>query len=252
MEQGGKEEETPSEPVISAKNDTDVKIKKKPRVLEDSPDEECSEPTKMASEQQDDAGKAVKEQEAKARQQLMDFLTKHNIDPKLADDFQVHIRKSKAKSKNVEVGSPGGVAYTYSVSFSGPDGSILASKSDVLSAIQDRINRRHSSSSRPSLGTRVFCSREDAYENAKYRLDEKLNSSEETFPMKISENVEVLSLGNIDLREGFHSSVQLYPVGYRCKKVITGLTYFKGFPSQTIICEIVESDGFPEFRIVIP
>ncbi|RYH11971.1 hypothetical protein EON65_38365 [archaeon] len=252
MEQDAMEEDTPTEPAFSAINETDVKIKKKPRVMEDSPDEDDSEPVKLATEHLDDAGKAMKEQEIKARQHLTDFLTKHNIDPKLADDYQVHVRKSKAKNRNTEHGSPGGVTYTYAVTYIGTDGSILASKSDVLSAIQDRIRRRQSTSSRPSLGTRNFCTRDEAYEKAKHRLDEKLNSAEETFPMKITDTIEVHSLGNIDLREGFHSGVQLYPVGYRCKKVITGLSFYKGFPSQTIVCEIVESDGFPEFRIVIP
>ncbi len=228
-----------------------TKIKKKAIVAEDDIDDTRS--LSQEASNYDVSSDVIKAQEVKARQDLIDFLIRKSIDPKAADDYHIHVKQNRQKSRRYELVSPGGSSFTYSFTYSGPDSSILASKSDVLSHIQERKSRQASKGSRASNGGQnQFVPRDEAYETALQRLADKIHHLEEPFPMRITSNLEVLSLGAIDCRPGFHTPVQIYPIGYKCKQVISGLSYYKGFPTQNIICEINENEGYPEFRIMLP
>lgn len=223
-----------------------MKIKKKARV--DDEDSSYSDENDGYVEQPHSHGynEDLQLHEAKARKDLTDFLIKKGIDPAAADDYNIHVRLSKSKARRSD-GTSGGPGFT--VTYTGPDGSHLMSRSDVLSAIQDRSHRRHShSSTRISLGTKVVVPRSQAIENAKSRYHQFIEEHE--LPTTIN-GIKIHNLGSIDTRSGFYSPVYLYPVGYRCEQTVSGTSFHKGLTSQKITCEIGETDGFPEFRIFV-
>ena len=64
-------------------------------------------------------------------------------------------------------------------------------------------------------------------------------------------HITLLQLGRVDLRSGFHSPVQIFPIGYKCEQIVNGTTIYKGPMSQKIVCEIEDLDGYPQFRITV-
>lgn len=224
-----------------------AKIKKKAPVTEEEADDDEVPTLSQEASQDIMTAETIRQQEHKARRELVDFLVRKGVDPHAADEYQIHIRQSKVKARRYDASSPPGPAFTYSVTYSGPEGSILMSKSDVLSTISDRKSRHSASQLKASNGKGVP-SRTAAYENARQHLADK---TEDGFPLQ-AEKILIHTLGEIDPRSGFHSSVQIYPVGYRAEQVVHGTTYYKGTTSQKIICEIGDLDGYPEFRIIIP
>eukprot|EP00981_Chlorochromonas_danica_P010092 scaffold3044_cov176-Ochromonas_danica.AAC.10 len=156
----------------------------------------------------------IRQQESKARKDLIDFLTRKGVDAKAAEDYQIHVRQNKMKSRRHSYGGRG--------SLGGGGG---------------------------AAGSGGFVSREDAYERAHQHLLER--TAEDSFPLVVGDII-VHNLGQIDSRSGFHSAIQIYPVGYRCEQSVQGTTYYKGTTTQKIICEIGDLDGYPEFRIIVP
>lgn len=271
------EEQAAAAPTVTASlpgsSDHVAKIKKRAPVEEEEPfegeeeeeGEVASPPAPISSPDHAENSHInnIRQQESKARKDLIDFLTRKGVDAKAAEDYQIHVRQNKMKSRRSEGSSNNNASsFSYSFTYSGPDGSILTSKSDVLAAIQDRRSRLSSSSSRHSYGGRGslgggggaaggggFASREEAYEHAHQRLLER--TAEDSFPLVVGDII-VHNLGQIDSRSGFHSAIQIYPVGYRCEQSVQGTTYYKGTTTQKIICEIGDLDGYPEFRIIVP
>lgn len=193
---------------------------------------------------------SMKELESKAKRDLINFLESKHIDPKYADVYQVHIRLQK-KRKSISGSSdhsrksdgPG-----YSVTYSSPDGSILTSRGDVLAAIQESKKRTSLSQTKHGvLASGAYAQkRSDAYAQAKQNLHDVLTQ----LPADI-DGITVHSFGHLDPRSGFETSVQLYPVGYKCEQVVSCVNFFKGPSEHKVVCEIGELDGYPEFRITV-
>lgn len=192
---------------------------------------------------------SMRELEAKAKRELIQFLENKQIDPKHAEVYQIHIRLQKKRNSSSggdhgrKSDGPG-----YSVTYSSPDGSILTSKTDVLNAISESKKRSSISQSKSNAmaGGNYASKRSDAHAQAKTALRE----AQAQLPMEI-DGITVHSFGTLDTRSGFETLVQLYPVGYKCEQTITGMNFFKGAVKQRVVCEVGELDGFPEFRITI-
>jgi hypothetical protein len=176
--------------------------------------------------------KSIKEYEKEAKADLISFLQKKSLDASWAEFYSLNIRPSKQRKDVLRKSlGPG-----YSVTYTNPEGGFLASKTDVLSDIQDRMIRK---SQKSSVGLRA-----KAHEEGKQRMKEL------DLP-RWFDNIFLLEVGKIDTRSGFHSAIHLYPIGYKCEQSVTGLTVHKGVTEQDIVCEIAELDGFPEFRITV-
>lgn len=179
------------------------------------------------------SNKSFKEYEKEAKADLISFLTKKSLDSSWAEFYTINIRAGKQRKDNGrKSGGPG-----YSVTYANPEGSFLASKSDVLSDIQERMIRKSNKATGGSV-------RSKAYEDGKHRLRDL------DLP-KWYDNIFLLDLGHVDNRSGFFSPVNIYPIGYKCEQSVTGVTVHKGVTEQDVICEIGELDGFPEFRITV-
>eukprot|EP01033_Poteriospumella_lacustris_P001523 gene1523-1100_t len=95
------------------------------------------------------------------------------------------------------------------------------------------------------LSTDFSSMRVEAHEDAQRQL-------ESLQPPRQFGNIKVLSWGEIDTRSGFHSAIQLWPVGYRCEQVVEGFT-LNGIKKQDIICQVGINDaGLPQFHIYNP
>ena len=91
--------------------------------------------------------------------------------------------------------------------------------------------------------------RTDAYELAKRTYFDGTASSVE-FP-RAMDGITVLCPGRVDLRMGFHSLVQIYPVGYLCEQTVSCSSITRGTFSELVECEVGDRDGYPEFRITV-
>jgi hypothetical protein len=209
---------------------------------DESPDEGGSPPFSPPS---------MKELEGKAKRDLINFLESKHIDPKYADVYQVHIRLQK-KRKSLPGSStdhsrksdgPG-----YSVTYSSPDGSILTSRGDVLAAIQESKKRTSLSQSKFGAlpGGTYAHKRSDAHVQAKQNLHDALTQ----LPVDI-DGITVYSFGHLDPRSGFETSVQLYPIGYKCEQTVSCVSLYKGPTEYRVVCEVGELEGYPEFRITV-
>lgn len=221
----------------SSSNDVLSKPIKRREVLEEEQGEERDERTN--AEDSDvyanfSPNRNVKDFEREARNDLISFLQKKSLDASWADYYSINVRPQK-KRKDPNRKSEG---LGYSVTYTNPEGTFLASKGDVLSDIQDRMKK---SSLRNALGSSA---RTAAFEEAGHKVKNLI------LPFWL-DNIYLLELGKIDTRSGFHSSVYIYPIGYKCEQTVIGTTLHKGVTEQDIICEIGDLDGFPEFRITV-
>lgn len=189
----------------------------------------------------DKPSEPTKEQIAKweeeAKREISDFLSKKGIDGSAIDEYQIivkpsrpRIRKSTDQPRKSEL--PG-----YNVQYVAPDGNYLTSKGDLLSDISDRLKRHLLKSSTASDGKHAL--RNNLFGEAKEKV------SQLQLPSTI-DNIKLVKLGKINSDENFHTSTQIYPVGYKCEQQIT-----RGNMKHSIICEINESNNnIPEFCIL--
>lgn len=191
---------------------------------------------------------SMREMEGKAKRELIQFLENKQIDPKYAEVYQIHIRLQKKRNSSSGDHGRKSDGPGYSVTYSSPDGSILTSKTDVLNAISESKKRTSISQSKSGAvsGVHYARNRSDAHAQAKSAFQEVLP----TLPVDI-DGITVLNFGRLDVRSGFETLVQLYPVGYKCEQTITGMNFFKGAVKQRVVCEVGEIDGYPEFRITV-
>lgn len=237
-----------------------------------------------AHTQQGSSSMNVKELEVQARRDLQQFLSSKHIDPRASDGYSVHIRMQPRKrtidgymrsgnsSTNASAASSG-----YSVTYSAPDGSILTSKADILNSILEALKRRSQLSQAQGRSSAVAgehhllsplsdtrygvttalaaqLTRTDAYELARktYHFDDTASASGAgvVFP-RTMDGITVRSPGRVDLRMGFHSLVQIYPVGYLCEQTVSCSSITRGAFRELIECEVGDRDGYPEFRITV-
>lgn len=117
---------------------------------------------KYDEDEGDDTGQVQQiSSEVKARNDLIAFLSTKKIENKTAEGYEVHLRRFKRAN---EVG--------YSVSYSAPDGSILASKNDVLGSIQEteKRQRRKFQSGSPMGMSSSSNLRKETYQNTKLSI----------------------------------------------------------------------------------
>ena len=232
--------------------------------------------------QQGSSSMNVKELEVQARRDLQQFLSSKHIDPRASDGYSVHIRMQPRKrtidgymrsgnsSTHAAAASSG-----YSVTYSAPDGSILTSKADILNSILEALKRRSQlsqtqgrtsavagdhhllsplSDTRYGVTTALAAqlTRTDAYELARktYLLDDTASGAGAAFP-RTMDGITVRQPGRVDLRMGFHSLVQIYPVGYLCEQTVSCSSITRGAFRELIECEVGDRDGYPEFRITV-
>ncbi len=175
-----------------------------------------------------------------AKLELVQYLHRNGIDEKAAEVYKISLRPIKSKGRSQSF--PDRKQETrFGVFYIAPNGSLLESKSDVMRDIQENRSRKLSGNKFHGRSG-IIMNREDAHEQAKESIKMK------DLPFHVS-GVKLISLGNVDTRSGFHTCVQLYPVGYKCEQSVTGMTLHKGTFKQDVICEIKEVDGFPQFYI---
>lgn len=188
---------------------------------------------------------STREMENKAKRELIHFLENKQIDPKYAEMYQIHIslQKKRKSSGGSDNSKPG-----YSVTYSGADGSILTSKTDVLNSIMESRKRTQLSQSRAGApnDTQYARKRSEAYQQAKVSLSEASGDLPAIF-----DGIKVLNFGTLDTRSGFETLTQLYPIGYKCEQTVNTTNFFKGPTSSYVVCEVGELDGFPEFRVTV-
>ncbi len=189
---------------------------------------------------------STREMESKAKRELIHFLENKQIDPKYAEMYQIHI--SLQKKRKSSGGSDRNGTAGYSVTYSGADGSILTSKTDVLNSIMESRKRSQLSQSRAgaSNDTQYARKRSEAHQQAKANLLEAIAELPTTF-----DGIKVLNFGTLDTRSGFETLTQLYPIGYKCEQTVSMTNFFKGPSSTYVVCEVGELDGFPEFRVTV-
>lgn len=237
-----------------------------------------------AHTQQGSSSMNVKELEVQARRDLQQFLSSKHIDPRASDGYSVHIRMQPRKrtidgymrSGNSSTNTAAATSAGYSVTYSAPDGSILTSKADILNSILEALKRRSQlsqtqgrssatvagdhhllsplSDTRYGVTTALAAqlTRTDAYELARktYLLDDTASGAGVAFP-RTMDGITVRQPGRVDLRMGFHSLVQIYPVGYLCEQTVSCSSITRGAFRELIECEVGDRDGYPEFRITV-
>lgn len=182
----------------------------------------------------EDSDKAlVVKLETEARNDLVAFLKRKGLPESAADKYQVHVTVSRTKPKakdDQQKSEPSCVTC-----YVGPDGSMLNSKMDVANDITQSSHK-----------TKDFDGmRQQSHEESAASL------AEHATPFTIH-GIKVVQLGKVDSRSGFHSSTQIWPVGYRCEQTVEGLT-LNGIRKQEITCQIdVTDSGFPQFHIFVP
>ena len=183
--------------------------------------------------------------EQKARRDLEKFLENRKVDPRAADEFQVHInltKKRKSEGKDGKEGKDGQNTHYTSVSatFTGPDGSILTSKIDVYNAIVQ--TKRPAARQTAEVDARLA-----AHESARSRLTE----IEDCLPIVI-DGIKVLKFGKFQDHPNLVSPVQVWPMGYLAEVTVPGETTSKGTgTSQCLRCEVSSINGLPEFSITV-
>jgi len=191
-----------------------------------------------------------------ARQELNSFLMKRGIDPKKSNSCEILIRRTKRKSSDGDIGSKND--FSLSVQYRAPDGSLCASKNDILSALMQKASVSSGLSSSSMSRQSVHAAAAKA-----------LNEMRTKLPTLIKE-ITVHRFGKIDARSAFHSANRLYPLGYKCTilfpnqipKMKASADTHEGSikvdgkadeqhiaADRTFMCEIRESSGRPEFLI---
>ena len=113
-----------------------------------------------------------------AREDLLSFLSSKGIDPKLAEGYKVHVGKikssdSRSRKSGQQPHSNGGGSgvrgelQRCTLTYSGPDGSMLTSKMDVLNDIKNERKRHHDVTSSSHSNSLV---RKEAYSKAKVEV----------------------------------------------------------------------------------
>ena len=69
-------------------------------------------------------------------------------------------------------------------------------------------------------------------------------------PINLGPSLQILNLGTIDTRKGFHSENYIWPIGFRSKRLYTSMLSDEAKVWYT--CDIVDGGGVPEFRITPP
>lgn len=217
-----------------SKDDTTAKpIKKK-----DVSEEDESDPTQLS--RSNDSSHMQLESinlEQKAKSELAAFLSSKGVDPKAADDYKIHLGRRVKHRKGRESAGAG-----YSVSYSSPEGLILTSKTDVYNAVIHTLKK-------PKYGQ---ASTEDNHLRAAYYQDavDYFQVSKPELPADFGD-IKVIDLGRIDTRSPFHNSVQIFPVGYKCEQLINSTSTTRGSRQTSVLCEIIDIDGDPEFLITV-
>ncbi len=205
-------------------------IKKKALELEEDESDSPAEESEFSFKSN------VNQMELKARKELSSFLANKGIEESQIDGYRIHVKVRKPKRSELHK-DPG-----FSVTYSCPNGSILMSKSDVLSSILDS-KRKHQNNHLKSNGNASVV-RLEAFDEASQIL------ADTTFPTDI-DGIKVISLGILNISPEFHCLTQLYPVGYRCEQEVSGTSMLNGPSTSWIVCEIGELDHCPEFRITV-
>jgi hypothetical protein len=203
----------------------------KKRVLDDMGDDEDIGDRSFASEDaMNEEESEVSSYETKARKDLIEFLTNKGVDVSRVHDYQIHIQITKKRKSHSGTGN-------FSVTYTGPDGAILTSKTDVLDSIK-------------KLAKYSNISRDDIY-NASKTVYNEIN---ENLPVEV-DGIQVINFGviNYDNNSTF-TAVDIFPIGYKAELRIPPTTAFRGRsnvrPLQ-VECEVVERDDLPEFRVTV-
>jgi hypothetical protein len=123
------------------------------------------------------------------------------------------------------------------VTYTGPDGAILTSKTDVLDSIK-------------KLAKYNNISRDDIY-NASKTVYNEIN---ENLPVEV-DGIQVINFGaiNYDNNSTF-TAVDIFPIGYKAELRIPPTTAFRGRSNVRTLqveCEVIERDELPEFRVTV-
>lgn len=207
-----------------------IKKREKTGELEDASDDDENH------EQNEDS--STHQFEIRARNELDTFLSNKNIDPKYALTYVIHIRPTKKRL------SSGGTTDSFSVTYSGPDGSILTSKSDVYNSIMNSFNKK------PVVeNANTTAIRHAAHEESK----ESFHDMNDNLPVNF-DGIKVIRFGKINTSPAFSSTVQIYPVGYKAEIVIPGVSLNQKSSSssanQVLLVEITNVNDKPEFNIM--
>lgn len=157
----------------------------------------------------DASGSEANSSETKAWNDLKDYLEGKGIDTvKELGGYRVHVQLSK--NRRLPAGS-------YIVTYSGPDGDILTSKSDVLSAVKRSVALN---------ANKLHIPRADIYAASQSNFNDLME--EEGLPVDI-DGIRVLSFGVIDSdNSAFHSPVDIWPIGYTAELSIPATPALRG------------------------
>ena len=175
---------------------------------------------------------------SRARIELNDFLSGKGIDPIHSQDYQINVRINK-KRRSLRGSESSGFAVT----FTGPDGSFLPSKTDVLNSVRQYLQSKAAAQS-----ANVAAQKLETHNEMNAKVEEI------TLPCEIGGKT-VHAFGVVSPQPGFHSSVQLYPIGYKSEFTIDHGASPRGSSSTkvTVVCEILCAEGgIPQFCIKTP
>ena len=181
--------------------------------FEDYHNSRSSSSTGMSTSNGDMSVSDVNSSETKAWKDLHDFLESKGIDAsRELTCYRVHVQLSR--NRRLPAGS-------FTVTYSGPDGDILTSKSDVLNAIKRSVSLN---------ANRTYISRADIFASSQRKYNDFI--SYEEFPVDI-DGIRVISFGAIDSENSsFHSPVEIYPVGYTAEIMIPPNPAIRGRSTQ--------------------
>lgn len=177
----------------------------------------------------------IRHLEEEARKELLTWLEHRGIDKAKAEKYKVHIAYNRQKRLSKLGGQSVKPELCTTTTYISPEGSMLKSKVDVIN---------HAMQSRHKADYNIVELRLQSHRDAKADLSTK------EFPLQLG-NLTILNLGVIDTRLGFHSPVQILPVGYKCEQHAMGTSSHHGIKMQKIICEILETGGYPQFCITV-
>lgn len=183
--------------------------------FEDYHDGRSSSSAGNLSSNGDGGGSESNSSETKAWKDLHDFLEAKGIDvSRELTGYRVHVQLSK--NRRLPAGS-------FTVTYSGPDGDILTSKSDVLNAIKRNVSLN---------SNKLHIPRADIYATSQRKFNNLIE--EEGLPVMI-DGIRIINFGTIDSdNSSFHSPIEIYPVGYTAELSIPALPAVRGrTPSKT-------------------
>lgn len=165
----------------------------------------------------------------KARADLNSFLRKKGIDPTLAKDIKILAKRSKTRKSGES---------SFSVQYVDASNSIFASKSDVYLALAQKPDEEMSQ-------TALF--RQELHKEASERLSAVVDDLPQVF-----DGIKVYNFGRVVSNELFHSTIKVYPVGYKCEMDIdTSHSRRYNDDTHTLLCEIFGFDDEPEFVVTV-